>query len=215
MTGTASALSFTESLLQVIRQQRHLATRVIIATQEPTISPKLLDLASITIVHRFTSPDWMRSLQSHLAGVSSQDESRRDVQAIFPKIVTLDAGEALLFAPSAMLDFEDDNKHHQQPEIAPTASQTSAGKGKMATTTTAPAVASNASEGLATIHEEQTEEQEEQEDRPGQGQGQERDQEAGPSPAFKLRAKKLGMEYIKVRVRKRLTADGGRSIMAL
>lgn len=67
-SGEASAL--TEQLLSTIRLQRHLGARVIISTQEPTVSPKLLDLCSVTIVHRFTSPEWLRALQRHLAGVS-------------------------------------------------------------------------------------------------------------------------------------------------
>lgn len=67
-SGEASAL--TEQLLATIRLQRHLGARVVISTQEPTVSPKLLDLCSVTIVHRFTSPEWLRALQRHLAGVS-------------------------------------------------------------------------------------------------------------------------------------------------
>ena len=146
MTGTASAEKFTENLLQVIRQQRHLATRVVIATQEPTISPKLLDLSSMTIVHRFTSPEWLLALKSHLAGVSTTDgESRRDVREIFKTIVNLEAGQALLFSPSAVLDVAEDKQ------------------GEASTSGTV----------------------------------------------------KLGMGYLKIRVRKRLTADGGRSIMAI
>ena len=146
MTGTASADNFTENLLQVIRQQRHLATRVIIATQEPTISPKLLDLSTMTIVHRFTSPDWLGALTKHLAGVSSVDgEAKRDIREIFKTIVNLEAGQALFFSPSAILDIVDG------------------------------------------------------------------DEEDSTIPY----TTKLGMGYVKMRVRKRLTADGGRSIMAV
>lgn len=143
MTGTDSSTAFTESLLSVIRQQRHLGTRVIIATQEPTISPKLLDLTSMTIVHRFTSPAWLTELKSHLAAVSSESEtSKRGVQDLFEKIVALDAGEALVFSPSAMLGVDS--------------------------------------------------------------------RDGGGNP----RMLKLGTRYIKVRVRQRITADGGRSILA-
>ncbi|MCJ1245582.1 hypothetical protein MMC30_002786 [Trapelia coarctata] len=145
MTGTDSASMFTETLLQVIRQQRHLATRVIIATQEPTVSPKLLDLCTMTIVHRFTSPDWFTSLRTHLAGVFGVDgESQRDAKEIFKAIVNLRAGEALLFSGTAMLE--------------------------IATTTT--------DQGTPVVE-------------------------------------KLGSSYVKMRVRKRLTVDGGRSIMAV
>jgi hypothetical protein len=112
--------ALTNSLLETIRLQRHLGTRVIISTQEPSISPKLLDLCSLTIVHRFSSPDWLRTLHKHLAGASAiarllketSDASELDVGTVsvsavdplaglFSKIVGLQVGEALLFAPSA------------------------------------------------------------------------------------------------------------------
>ena len=144
--AASSSSSFTESLLSVIRQQRHLATRVIIATQEPTISPKLLDLCSMTIVHRFTSPSWLQALKSHLAGVSIfDDDETRDLKTIFKKIVNLEAGEALLFSPSMILSAS----------------------------------------------------------------------ESGATPGAKvLQTVKLGMGYVQMRVRNRVTADGGRSILA-
>lgn len=142
MSESDAASTFTESLLSVIRQQRHLATRVIIATQEPTISLKLLDLSSMTIVHRFTSPSWLQTLKAHLAGISSkEDTSDRDVKEIFKLIVNLQAGEALLFSPSAIIDIGDDK-------------------------------------------------------------------------SLGSKVQKLGMRYVKMRVRTRLTADGGRSILA-
>lgn len=110
-SGESSAL--TENLLATIRLQRHLAARIIISTQEPTISPKLLDLCSVTIVHRFTSPEWLRALQKHLAGVSevpgtvnATNVSGLDTnhaRSLFGQIVQLRVGEALLFAPSAIL----------------------------------------------------------------------------------------------------------------
>ena len=110
MTGTDSSSVFTESLLSVIRLQRHLATRVIIATQEPTISSSLLDLCSMTIVHRFTSPAWHESLKSHIAAMSSKDKaSKKRVHDDFKQIVELDTGEAFIFSPSAMLGVIDED----------------------------------------------------------------------------------------------------------
>lgn len=134
MNESAEASTLTEQLLATIRLQRHLGARIVISTQEPTVSPKLLDLCSLTIVHRFTSPDWMRTLQKHLAGTSVMPmllESKADGasedddlalsmqklgiestgeskgQAIFAHIVQLRVGEALLFAPSAVLDMDE------------------------------------------------------------------------------------------------------------
>ena len=76
----------TQSISSIMRQQRHLATRIIIATQvshhrpivtrpaysphvqEPTVVPStMLDLASFVICHRFTSPSWCRHLAQHVS----------------------------------------------------------------------------------------------------------------------------------------------------
>lgn len=148
MTSTEQSSSFTESLLSVIRKQRHNGTRVVIATQEPTISPKLLDLCSMTIVHRFTSPDWLQALRAHLAGVSdlNGEDSKGNIAKVFQTIVNLQAGQALLFCPSALLE--------------------------------------------STEHKSS----------------------AGGNP---LNVRKLGSRYVKIKVRKRLTEDGGRSIFAI
>jgi hypothetical protein len=141
----------TSTLLSAIRLQRHLGARIIISTQEPTISPSLLDLCSVTIAHRFTSPMWLQSLKKHLAAVASdlndqkpgenRDHIKSTDKRIFGEIVKLRVGEALLFSPSATVGVE-----------------------------------------------------------------------KGPE---EVTMEKLGSGYLKVRVRKRLTTDGGKSDMAL
>ncbi len=113
MEATSEAATLTNTLLSSIRLQRHLGTRVFISTQEPTISPKLLDLCSITIVHRFTSPDWLQCLRLHLAALdadqdgteqTSNSTAKENAKGTFNEIVKLRVGEALLFAPSAIID---------------------------------------------------------------------------------------------------------------
>jgi hypothetical protein len=70
--------------LTVIRQQRHLATRVIISTQEPTIVPEtFLDLCSLIIAHRFSSPKWLKHLSDH---ISTAEDSFDD---LFNKVSSL------------------------------------------------------------------------------------------------------------------------------
>jgi hypothetical protein len=73
----------------------------------------------VTIVHRFTSPDWLCTLKKHLAAAASdpfQDDMdrRADKQAytaaMLKEIVELGVGEALLFSPSAMVGLETDNQ---------------------------------------------------------------------------------------------------------
>ncbi|MCJ1395180.1 hypothetical protein MMC18_008061 [Xylographa bjoerkii] len=106
MKDTQAASKLTESLKSVVRLQRHLGCRVIIATQEPKVAPELLNLSSVTLVHRFTSPEWLKALKAHLAAVSAEAATSGE-SGIFAQIVRLSVGEALLFAPSAILEAQE------------------------------------------------------------------------------------------------------------
>ncbi|KAI0444696.1 hypothetical protein F4803DRAFT_560720 [Xylaria telfairii] len=145
MGETSDCEVLTNSLLAAIRLQRHLGARIVISTQEPTISPKLLDLCSITIVHRFSSPDWLSVLTKHLAGISKVarvvgkiDNTDTDnggtnchglrgipvsvddpIFDLFSKIVELRTGEALVFAPSAMVSLGRQNNLEHGIKVAP------------------------------------------------------------------------------------------------
>ena len=59
----AASDNFTNNILKAVREQRHKGARIVVATQEPTISPKFLDLCSMTVVHAFDSPDWFSALK--------------------------------------------------------------------------------------------------------------------------------------------------------
>jgi len=115
MTNTNAAKTFTESLLGVIRLQRHFGTRIIISTQEPTISPKLLDLSSLSIIHRFTSPEWYQTIKKHLytGDVFDDEDNRRNNRPgghtdFMQNISSLQTGEALVFAPAAVMSIRRD-----------------------------------------------------------------------------------------------------------
>ncbi|OCH90737.1 hypothetical protein OBBRIDRAFT_834829 [Obba rivulosa] len=93
----------TKALLSLVRQQRHLAMRVIISTQEPTVVPPvLLDLCNVAILHRFSSPAWWEHLVKHVSAKLSDDA--------FDRLVKLTAGEALILAPSGMDVVKGDGK---------------------------------------------------------------------------------------------------------
>lgn len=120
MKDSVEARSFTDTLLSTVRLQRHLGARILISTQEPTISSDLLSLCSVTIVHRFSSPAWLHALQGHVAtaalGAQSSGEASTSIEgysevpeisgklSLFHRIVHLRVGEALLFSPGAVLD---------------------------------------------------------------------------------------------------------------
>jgi len=189
MTDSAECETLTQALLTTIRLQRHQAARVIISTQEPTISPKLLDLCSVTIVHRFTSPDWLRALKGHLAGATALNKGRSGVKAyetnllddspahadaemqLFSQIVSLRTGEALLFAPSAVVGV-------RQYTIESSTTDTGS-------------------------NEQKSEDSHETAVEPEEG-------------VSKTVTELLRLEhgFLKIRVRKRITQDGGRSVMA-
>ncbi|KAJ7729059.1 hypothetical protein DFH07DRAFT_969607 [Mycena maculata] len=96
LTNSDSA-RLTHSVSNIIRLQRHLATRVIIATQEPTvIPPTILGLASIIICHRFSSPAWCTHLARH---VSAGNES----SSWYQQVMLLPTGDALVFSPAAAI----------------------------------------------------------------------------------------------------------------
>ncbi|QGA21583.1 hypothetical protein EYB26_009294 [Talaromyces marneffei] len=120
LKGSIDSQNFTDTLLSTVRLQRHLGARILISTQEPTISSDLLSLCSITIVHKFSSPAWLRVLQGHVAAAAlgtqpggqvldNTDEGSPKHQmsnklSFMNQIVDLNVGEALLFAPGAILE---------------------------------------------------------------------------------------------------------------
>ncbi|KAI0677006.1 hypothetical protein C8Q78DRAFT_961710 [Trametes maxima] len=92
-------VGLTKALTSLTRQQRHLALRVIISTQEPTaLPPVLIDLCSIAILHRFSSPAWWDAIVKH---VSADFE---DYDA-FDHVVRLKTGKAVVLAPAGLGKF--------------------------------------------------------------------------------------------------------------
>lgn len=116
--GSGASKAFTEKLLQTVREQRHQAIRVVIATQEPSINTQLLDLCSVTIVHRCTSPAWFTVLKQHIAAlylnsltsVSKDDTNDKifDDKTLFQEIVRLKLGQSLLFSPTAAVGVDNE-----------------------------------------------------------------------------------------------------------
>lgn len=116
LADNAAAKQFTAKLLKSIREQRHIGARIVIATQEPTLDTTLLDLCSITMVHRCTSPAWFEVLKKHVAGMYLSGAGGGNVEiggdrksidrALFAQIVALKLGESLLFCPTAAMEMD-------------------------------------------------------------------------------------------------------------
>lgn len=102
MLKNPGAIALNSYLLQVIRLQRHFGARVIISTQEPTLLTDLIALCSITVIHRFSSPEWFSALKKHIP-MSSQDHDK-----LLGDIEALKTGRALVYSSGAVLGKNED-----------------------------------------------------------------------------------------------------------
>jgi hypothetical protein len=192
MTGNASAAKFTEALLSTIRLQRHIGVRVVISTQEPTISGKLLDLCTSILIHKFHSPEWLSFLKSHLAGAGHEDRVK-----LMARIVELDSGEAFLFSPSSITTPHDGEGSGLTDGINGLAIKSDG-------------IKSEELENVAYVRDEGYLDIEREDE-------MENGMENGKSSLSngKVRLRKFGLRYMKVKIRKRVTADGGKSVLAV
>lgn len=107
MTDTSAFNALTDSLHDVISQQRHYGVRVIIFTQEPTISPRLIDLCSMAVIHCLSSSEWFSVLRRHISIFDNSNDEK--AAKLFQKIVSLKIDEAHNFASSTIVGSTDEN----------------------------------------------------------------------------------------------------------
>ncbi|KAK6350794.1 hypothetical protein TWF718_003980 [Orbilia javanica] len=113
--GSSAAVErFATSIIVNIRLKRHLGLRTIISTQDPFIHPELLELSSIAIFHRFTSPRWFATIKKHI-GLRAQtqapesflswddEEMSKGEEDIFNNIMGLNTGEAYIYCPQLVI----------------------------------------------------------------------------------------------------------------
>lgn len=80
-------------VVETIREMRHQATSVVIASQDPLSVPRaVIELTSILILHRMTSPQWLKHLKSAIVALESVEEGH---------LTALAPGEALTWAQRA------------------------------------------------------------------------------------------------------------------
>lgn len=101
MIDVPGAKALSEELLQTIRLQRHYGARVVISTQEPTLLTDIIALCSITVIHRFSSPEWFSAIKRHIP------VDVKDREDIMRTIESLKTGTALVYAPNAVLGWKE------------------------------------------------------------------------------------------------------------
>ncbi len=77
-------------VVRIIREMRHQRTSVVIASQDPLSVPRsVIELSTVLVLHRMTSPQWLRHLKSGIAALDNVTDRHLSV---------LRAGEALIWA---------------------------------------------------------------------------------------------------------------------
>lgn len=95
--------SLISQVVETIREMRHQATSVVIASQDPLSVPRaVIELTSILLLHRMTSPQWLKHLKSAISALDQVSES---------VLSALQPGEALLWAQRAT-----DKRFTQRPQ---------------------------------------------------------------------------------------------------
>jgi hypothetical protein len=83
-----------DHLVQTIREMRHHATSVLIASQDPLSIPRVvIELSTVLVMHRMTSPLWIKHLRESIYAMS---EHLKDHE-----LARLEPGEALVWAQKA------------------------------------------------------------------------------------------------------------------
>lgn len=82
--------SLVTGLVEAVREMRHRATSVIIASQDPLSVPlALIELSSILFLHKFNSPNWLKHIK----------QANTALKDLTPEMMnTLSAGEAYVWA---------------------------------------------------------------------------------------------------------------------
>ncbi|MGL3210954.1 ATP-binding protein [Bradyrhizobium sp. BR 1433] len=85
-----SESSLIGQVVETIREMRHQATNVIIASQDPLSVPRaIIELSSILILHRITSPQWLKHLRTAIVALEDMQDAA---------VTSLQPGEALVWA---------------------------------------------------------------------------------------------------------------------
>lgn len=104
MTDSPGATALTDSLLYAVHLQRHNGLRVVVSTQEPSVSTQIIDLCTAIIVHRFTSPAWYKKLSEHIKDPTALGNRGH----LLDQIVRLEPSEALVYCPTAKIGVAED-----------------------------------------------------------------------------------------------------------
>ena len=101
----------TNAIVETVREMRHQGTSVVIASQNPPSVPRdVIELSSVVVAHKFTSPQWLEHI--------------RKVNAAFGKdltparLATLRPGEAFVWSSGGAEEFRRPQRVTMRPRLS-------------------------------------------------------------------------------------------------
>ena len=100
----------TGAIVESVREMRHKGTSVVIASQDPPSLPReVLELSTVMIAHRFTSPQWLQ----HISKVN--EAFARSVSPA--QLATLKPGEAFVWSVGGAQNFRSPQRVRMRPRL--------------------------------------------------------------------------------------------------
>lgn len=114
--------NLTDAIVEAVREMRHKGTTVVIASQDPPSLPgEILELSSVVIAHRFTSPKWLQ----HLSRVNEAFAS-----GLTPaQLAGLKSGEAFVWSAGGAREFRSPQRVEMRPRLTQHGGQTKRASG--------------------------------------------------------------------------------------
>jgi DNA helicase HerA-like ATPase len=77
-------------VVETIREMRHHATSIVLASQDPLSVPRVvIELSTVLVLHRMTSPQWLKHLKTAIVALEGLEDAH---------LASLAPGEALVWA---------------------------------------------------------------------------------------------------------------------
>jgi hypothetical protein len=100
----------TNAIVESVREMRHKGTSVVIASQNPPSVPReIIELSSVLIAHKFTSPQWLEHIRKVNAAFG------RDLTP--PQLAMLPPGEAFVWSSGGAEEFRRPQRVRMRPRL--------------------------------------------------------------------------------------------------
>lgn len=101
----------TGAIVEMVKEMRHLGTSVVIASQNPPSVPRdVIELSSVLIAHKFTSPQWLEHIRK-VNGAFGRDLAP-------PQLAALSPGEAFVWSRDGAEELRRPQRVRMRPRLS-------------------------------------------------------------------------------------------------